>query len=95
MFHVITQHQRHVPGCKRDSKPPCWYYYCIIYIQLIMMDHGSRTADECPTGKCIVVVLLLYYIHSIYAWIMEHVKMRISVLYCIFCSAINPTHSYN
>jgi len=78
MFHVITHHQRHVLGCKQNSKPLCWYYYCIIYIQL-NMDYGSRTADKCPTGKCIVLVLLLYCIYSIYAWIMEHVKMRISV----------------
>jgi hypothetical protein len=49
-----------------------------IYIQLIM-DYGSRTADKCPTGKRIVLLLLLYYIYSIYAFIMEHVKIRISV----------------
>jgi len=49
-----------------------------IYIQLIM-DYGSHSTDKCPPGKCIVLVLLLYYIYSVYAWIMEHVKMIISV----------------
>jgi len=43
------------------------------------MDYGRRTADKRPTGKCILLVRLLYYLYSIYAWIMEHVKMRISV----------------
>ena len=78
MFHVITHHQKQVLGCKQHSKPLCWYYYRITYIKLIM-DYGSRTADKCLTGIFNVLVLLLYYIYSIYAWIMEHVKIRISV----------------